>query len=104
MQRDRKKRADPQRKETIRELLGRMRLGILPPRYCKYTDADATIEFGQICHLFKAISEAQRSEVALCVQELFEEGQFASKEWITEEDEDGSPSYRYPVQLVVPLE
>ncbi len=98
-----KRRADPTKKETIRELLQRLRLGILQPRYCEYTDTEGKIEFGVICHLFKAISEEERAEIADCVRELYEEGQFSAKEWITEVNED-CDSYRYPPILTVRLE
>lgn len=85
-----------------------MALGILQPRYCRYTEKSCIIEFGVICQLFKALSEAERAEVALCVYELFQESYFTyDKAWIKEEDTDDdgvTVSYSYPPLLVVRLE
>jgi hypothetical protein len=100
----RKMKADPATKDTVREMLRRLALGILPPRFCKYTDKDGTIEFGVICHVLRASSEADRSKVADCVRELFEEGYFTyPKDWVNETgEEDGQEiSYSYPLQLIV---
>lgn len=95
-------------KDTVREILRRMALGILQPRYCRYTEKHCIIEFGVICQLFKALSEAERAAVALCVYELFQESYFTyDKAWIKEDDEgdDGVVvSYSWPPQLVVRLE
>lgn len=102
-----RKKADPTKKETIREMLRRMKLGILQPRFCTYTEREGSIEFGVICHVFKATSEAERAEVALCVKELYGESHFDyKKEWITEtSEEDGEViTYSYPPKLVVQLE
>ena len=96
--------ADPALRDTIREMLRRLALGILPPRFCKYTDKDGTIEFGVICHVVRATSEADRAKVAYCVRDLFEEGYFTyDKPWIKETgEEDGEViSYTYPPKLVV---
>ena len=107
MIRNKRKKADPKMKETIRELLRRMKLGILQPRFCSYTENEGTIEFGVVCNVFKALSEKERAEVAVCVKELFDEGQFQyKKDWITEtEEEDGEViRYSYPPELTVRLE
>ena len=100
----RKTKANPATKDTVREMLRRMALGILPPRFCKYTDKDATIEFGVICHVLRASSEEDRSRVADCVRELFEEGYFTyPNAWVNETgEEDGREvSYSFPPQLIV---
>jgi hypothetical protein len=100
----RKTKADPAMKDTVREMLRRLALGILPPRFCKYTDKDGAIEFGVICHVLRASSESDRSKVADCVRELFEEGYFtATSDWVNESgDEDGKEiSYSYPPKLIV---
>ena len=99
-----RKKADPATKDTVREMLRRLALGILPPRFCKYTDKDGTIEFGVICHVLRATSEVDRAKVADCVRELFEEGYFTyDKAWVNETgDEEGEEiSYSYPPKLVV---
>lgn len=91
-------------KETIQQVLRRIALGILPPRFCKYTDKDGAIEFGVICNLFKAMSEAERSRVADCVRELHEESYFQyKKDWITETSEENGEiiTYTYPPYLIV---
>lgn len=103
----RRKKADPKKKETLRELLRRMKLGILQPRFCKYSDTEGRIEFGVICNVFKALSERERAEIAVCVKELYDESFFSTKQdWITEtEEEDGETiSYSYPPELIVRLE
>ncbi|MCA9791606.1 MAG: hypothetical protein KC910_07410 [Candidatus Eremiobacteraeota bacterium] len=93
-------------KQTIRELLERMKVGVLQPRFCKYTDTEGIIEFGVICHLFKAITEAKRRDVAICCKELHDESLFRAKKW--EQDggeEDGEMiSYSFPPHLIVTLE
>lgn len=103
----RRKKADPVMKDTIKELLHRMRLGILQPRFCSYTEKEGTIEFGVVCRIFKANSEAERASVAACVRDLFAEGAFMyDKPWIEEDsDENGEAvSYSYPPKLTVRLE
>ena len=94
-------------KETIRELVHRLKLGILQPRYCSYTEKEGAVEFGVVCRLFKALSESERREVALCVRDLHEEGQFSyNKAWIKESSEENGEiiEYSYPPSLVVRLE
>lgn len=91
-------------KETIRELLRRMKLGILQPRFCTYTDREGIIEFGVICHILKASSEAERSKVADCVRELHQESYFIyPKDWLTETSEENGQeiTYTYPPKLLV---
>lgn len=99
-----KRKADPAKKSAIREILRRMELGIMQPRYCHYTENEAWIEFGVICHLFKAIGEADRFEIALCVKELFNEGLFNAKDWVTEHGDDEDTTYTFPPRLYVSLE
>ena len=84
-----------------------MQLGILSPRFCKYTDREGIIEFGVICHVMKALSESDRSRVADCVRELFEESYFIyPKAWVTEtSEEDGETiTYSYPPKLLTRTE
>lgn len=103
----RKRKADPKMKDTVREMLRRLSLGILQPRFCSYTEKEGTIEFGVICHILKATSEADRSRVADCVKELFQESYFRyDKKWIVEEfEEDGEMvTYTYPPILITTLE
>ncbi len=100
----RRKRADKAKKETVRELLNRLRQGVLQPRFCSYTDTEGTIEFGKLCHIFRAVSEADRLEIALCVEELHGENAFRAKKWVEDGDEEAGIAYRYPPTLVVSLE
>jgi hypothetical protein len=103
----RKTKADPAMKDLIKQMLRRMTLGILPPRFCKYTDREGIIEFGVICHVLKAVSERERAKVADCVRELFEESCFEyPKPWLTEtSEEDGMEiTYSYPPKLLVRTE
>lgn len=91
-------------KETIRQLLGRMKLGIFPPRYCTYKDEEAAIEFGVVCNIFRALSEEERALIASQVRKLHDEGEFyCRKEWIeSRTEEDGRViAYRYPPVLCV---
>jgi hypothetical protein len=84
-----------------------MQLGILHPRFCKYTERECIIEFGVICHILKATSGRARSKVADCVRELHGESYFEyPKAWIDEtSEEDGEEIvYSYPPKLVVRVE
>lgn len=92
-------------KETIREILRRMKLGILQPRFCQYTDRECIIEFSKICHILKATSEKERSKVADCVRELHDESYFVyPKDWVTETSEEEGITYTYPPKLLTRLE
>jgi hypothetical protein len=91
-------------KETLRQLLGRMKLGILPPRYCTYKDDEAYIEFGVVCNLFKALSEEERAIVAGHLRKLHDEGEFYyRKEWVESRSEENGKLvvYKYPPLLCV---
>lgn len=91
-------------RETIRQLLGRMRLGILPPRFCTYKDDEAYIEFGVLCRLFKALSEEERAVVASHVRKLHDQGEFYYRQdWEESRTEENGKmiAYRYPPLLCV---
>lgn len=91
-------------KETIRQLLGRMRVGILQPRFCTYRDDEAFIEFGVVCNLFKALSETERAIIAGHVRKLHDEGEFYyRKDWEeSRTEEDGKVIfYKFPPLLCV---
>ncbi len=103
----RKTKANPEMKDLIKQMLRRMSLGILPPRFCQYTDREGIIEFGVICHVLKATSEAERAKVADCVRELFEESYFIyPKPWVTEVSEENGVeiTYSYPPKLLTRTE
>lgn len=94
-------------KDTIRELLRRLKLGILTPRFCSYTEREGTIEFGVVCHILKATSEIERSKVADCVRELHAESYFDyPKDWVTESSEENGEviTYTYPPKMITRLE
>lgn len=80
-----------------------MSLGVLPPRFCKYTDREGIIEFAVICHILKATSEIERARVADAVKQLHAQNYFEyPKAWVTEtSEEDGVEiSYTYPPKLL----